>query len=61
MRLPELFDLKTNQPEISVAAIFRQRYTIRVVQLYMWETRYKSVAQLHKVTNVDQGLACLAD
>ena len=43
--LPELFDWKTNQPDpqldISIAAIFRQRYAIRVVQFYLWRLSRK--------------------
>ena len=40
--LPKPFNKMTNhpdpQPDITVATVFRQRYTIRVAQLYLWES-----------------------
>ena len=39
--LAMLFDWKTSQfdlqPDITIAAVFMQRYGVRVSQLYMWE------------------------
>ena len=63
--LPKLLDWKTNQSDlqldIMVAAVFSQRYTLRVAKLYMWEAQCEAVAWLHEVANVDWGLACLVD
>ena len=65
MGLPELFDQKTNQPnphpDITVAAVFRQRYAIMVAQPCLQEAQCEAMAWLHDVANVNQGLACLAD
>ena len=49
------------QLDITVAAVFGQRYAVRVAQSYVWEALCKAVMQLRKVTNMDQGLAYLAD
>ena len=54
--LPKLFDWKNNQSDlqldITVAAVFRQRYAIRVAQSYMWEAWCKAAAWLCEVANV---------
>ena len=58
--LPELFNWITNQPnpqpDITVATVFWQRHTIRVVQLYLWEAWCQAAAWLCKVANMDEGL-----
>ena len=63
--LPELFNWTTNQPNpqpyITVAAVFRQRYTIRVVQLFLWEAQHKATVQLCEAANMGQGLTYPAD
>ena len=54
--LPKLLDWMSNwsdpQPDITVAAVFRQRYAVRVPQSYMWEAWHKATVQLHEVTNM---------
>ena len=51
----------TNQPDpqldITVAAVFRQRYIVRVAFFFLWDTKHEATAWLCKVANVDQGLA----
>ena len=64
-RLPEPFDLTTNQPKpqlhVTVALVFGQRYTVRVAQLCLWEARCKAAVRLCKVSNMNEGLPCSAD
>ena len=64
-KLARAFNWMTNQPNlqlnITVATVFRQRYTIRVVQLYLWEAQHKAMAWLCKVANMDEGLPCSVD
>ena len=47
----------TNQPylqlDITVAAIFGQRCTVRVVQLFWWEAWFEAMVWLCKVANLD--------
>ena len=49
------------QPDVTVASVFGQRYTIRVAQLSLWEAQCKAAAQLCEVANLDEGLPCPAD
>ena len=63
--LPEPFSWITNQPDpqldVTVATVFEHRYTIRVVQLYLWEAQCKAMAWFCKVANMDEGLPYPAD
>ena len=64
-RLPKLLDRTSNwsdpQLDISVVAVFQQRYAIRIAQSYIWEAWCKAMVQLQEVANMGQGSACLAD
>ena len=63
--LPKLLNWTTNQPNpqlnITVAIVFRQRYAVRVAQLYLWESRHEAMVQLCEVASMEQGLPCPAD
>ena len=63
--LPEPFDWTNDQPDpqpdVTVASVFRQRYTVRVAQLYLWEAWHKAAVQLCEVAKMDEGLPCPAD
>ena len=41
------------QPDITVATVFGQRYTVRVVQLYLWEAQCKATVWLCEYGNID--------
>ena len=63
--LPKPLDWMSNrpdpQPDVTVASLFGQRYTVRVVQLSLWEARRKAAVRLCEVANLDEGLPCSAD
>ena len=56
--LPESFNWTNNKPnpqlDVAIATVFRQRYAVRVIPLYLWEAQCKAVVQLCKVANIDQ-------
>ena len=58
--LSEQFGWENNQPnlqlDITIAAVFGQRYAVRVVQLFLWETWCEAAVWLCKVARIDQGL-----
>ena len=47
--------------DITIATVFGQSYTVRVLRLCLWEALCKAMAWLCKVANLDQELPCLAD
>ena len=63
--MPKPFDWMTNQPnrqlDITIAAIFRQRYAIRVAKLVLWNAQCEAMVWLCKVANLDQRLPCPTD
>ena len=63
--LPKPFNWTTKQPDpqldVTVASIFGHRYTVRVVQLCLWEAQCKAMAWLCEVAKMDEGLPCPVD
>ena len=54
-------DQPNPQPDVTVASVFEQRYTVRVAQLSLWKAWHEAAAWLCEVANLDEGLPSPAD